>query len=109
MYVLTVSFYSWELRICCLLKVDVSIIHICIVPTLVVLVPAKSLWAIHLLYQVIQLKELPGVLCLPATTHKGYTEIYVTLHLRERRRYKEKDIKCYNICCSFFSIFPIRE
>lgn len=46
-YVLTVSFYSWELRTCYLFKVDVSTMHICITPPyLVVLVPAESLWAV---------------------------------------------------------------
>ncbi len=31
-YVLTVSFYSWELRACYLFKVDVSTMRICITP-----------------------------------------------------------------------------
>lgn len=61
MYASTVSFYSWELRACYLFKVDTATKP----PHIVVLVPAKSLWAVRQVYQVMHLREVLGVIHLP--------------------------------------------
>lgn len=58
-----------------LLKVDIA--HLYHAP-LVVLVPAKSLWTVHHLYQMMHLRELLRVIHLPTDGQKGDAENYVS-------------------------------